>query len=756
MVFEASDGYSQPILGKYESYSNNKIGSLKYFKKFNKLEVWMNKLFIDSAGAFGYIETYIRILKDAKLQGYKSILILEDDVILTRDFVSKLEFFYSNLPDSWKFIGLGASQYNWDSVDTEKAKNQGFYTPTQIDTCGSFAIAIRDTIYDELIELQSYFEAPFDHIPLGEIYKKYPSDCFVSFPYMVMPDVRSSSIRGSRNQLTHAKKMKWDPSLFDYPTVRPIINLVITSKEQTKYLNAFSDENSFPFELHLFIPSKDGFRPYHDSAQSIEVGINKSTKQLLNSGYCVSVNNKAPITEDALFSVYNSLVNKCQLPKYYEVLTSTFHDIDPDRVSVIIPTFRRSDMLADVLLSVIEQDYENKEIIIVDDNPKGSEEQLKTEAVVNKLIQEHLDTLLLYISHERNRRGAGARNTGIQHSSGNYICFLDDDDLYLPGRLSLSINKLKKTPRYIGAVYCGFIGGNSEARTNERYQEGTLSLELLLLNYLAHFLNTNTATYKREAVVRINGFDETFVRHQDLEFNLRFFEHYEMCVVTERLISIRPRPTETNNQQYGIDLFKTKQKFLKKFEYIINRYDSATKKVIYTKHWQEVVKYVDDFNPFEQELVSDLGNGQLQCYMFLQSKRNNEIVSKPVNNTHKKTLKDKDEKVVKIKDEKPINVESVNSLSKADVQRDSEILLEPDKEYENVETLIETNNDSVVNPQNKVLHNWQKQGASTFGIVFNRFILPPQRLKLRNNPVAFFTDSKNSFTRTIGKLLKII
>jgi hypothetical protein len=70
----------------------------------------------------------------------------------------------------------------------------------------------------------------------------------------------------------------------------------------------------------------------------------------------------------------------------------------------------------------------------------------------------------------------------------------------------------------------------------KRYIEGNLTLEILQLDYKKHYLHTNTATYKREAYVNLNGFDESYRRHQDLEFNLRFFEMYEMKAVRQALV----------------------------------------------------------------------------------------------------------------------------------------------------------------------------------------------------------------------------
>ena len=708
-VFVASDGNVPPLLNKFNEYSSKELGDLNYFKSFKELEQNRNKKFIETAGAYGYIETYINILKDAKSKGYESILIFEDDVILSNDFNKQLDTFISKIPDTWKFLGLGASQYNWSSVDLKKAEKDGFYTPKQIDTCGSFAIAIKNDIYDELIELQSFYDAPFDLLALGEIYNRYSSESLIAFPFLVMPDVRNSSIRGSRNQLVHAMKMKWDPSFYNYPLKRLQINLILSSIEEIKYLESFSDETTFPFELHLFIPSLDGLRPYHHQAQSIEPFIENNKFKSPNKGICVQSKNNIPITEDSLVSLYESLVLNKGPTSEFIIINTIPQIVDIDRVSVIIPTYKRSENIKNVLLSVIEQNYENKEIILVDDNDQGSDHQLATEEVVNGLKQENPHVNLIYVSHTKNRNGAAARNTGFFSSTGNYICFLDDDDIYLPGRLTESIEKLKNTPSHIGAVYCGFNGWNGANNQAERYKEGNLTLELLSLDYLAHFLHTNTATYKREAVTTLGGFDETFIRHQDIEFNLRFFEYFDMGTVNKSLIHLKPKPTVTNNQQFGMALFETKIKFLRKFEYIINRYDASIRKEIYQIHWTEVVKYIQDQEKFKNDLSSDFSNGGLQCLLQMIETQKSKEVTKTV----------------------------------------SELFISKPKVH-NIEKK------RVVIPKMKKINFWQRRGAILFGIVFGVFINPRHRQKLKDNPVAFFYDSKNSFTRFWGRLFKII
>src|SRR5260370_9471328 len=114
-------------------------------------------------------------------------------------------------------------------------------------------------------------------------------------------------------------------------------------------------------------------------------------------------------------------------------------------VSVIIPTRNRAPLLARALDSVFSQeghgDQFDLETIVVDDGSTDS-----TTAVVGEYAQVH------YLRLSTPRGASAARNAGIEASRGVYICFLDDDDVWLPGRLKLQIPVLERHPE-AGAVY---------------------------------------------------------------------------------------------------------------------------------------------------------------------------------------------------------------------------------------------------------------------------------------------------------------
>ena len=93
--------------------------------------------------------------------------------------------------------------------------------------------------------------------------------------------------------------------------------------------------------------------------------------------------------------------------------------------SVIIPTYNRANLLKLAIQSVLDQQYQNWELIVVDD---GSTDETA------EIVQKFSDPRICYV-YQENQKLSAARNTGIEHCKGKYVCFLDDDDYYLENHL---------------------------------------------------------------------------------------------------------------------------------------------------------------------------------------------------------------------------------------------------------------------------------------------------------------------------------
>ena len=195
-------------------------------------------------------------------------------------------------------------------------------------------------------------------------------------------------------------------------------------------------------------------------------------------------------------------------------------------VSVLIPSYGGGQYLDRTVDSVLAQTYPYLEVIVVDDNGVGTENQKKTQAVIDAYKDEKR---VIYICHEVNRNGSAARNTGFAHSKGEYICLLDDDDEFTPDKLERQVAGLEQHPE-CGLTYC----------TREMYVDGKLSgrnralpSDDFFFDLVTHRrgISSGTLMVRREVWQQLNGFDESFRRHQDYEFTARVAASYPVLPI---------------------------------------------------------------------------------------------------------------------------------------------------------------------------------------------------------------------------------
>ena len=227
-------------------------------------------------------------------------------------------------------------------------------------------------------------------------------------------------------------------------------------------------------------------------------------------------------------------------------------------VDIIIPTYKRSEMLEEVINSVLNQTYKNVIITVVDDNNPDTEWRKKTSRIMDKFAD---DKRVNYICHDRNRNGSAARNTGFKHTNGEFVCFLDDDDIYLPDKVYKQVKYLVKN-RTKGACFCDYKrNGKTVYIKNQKDFSRNILLGL-------GTPQTSGIMFRRVAIDKLNGFDESYLRHQDYEMLLRFYDYFSMGKVNEALY-IRKK-SDVDNRLNGRKLESLKRKFLSQFEYKMN------------------------------------------------------------------------------------------------------------------------------------------------------------------------------------------
>jgi len=195
-------------------------------------------------------------------------------------------------------------------------------------------------------------------------------------------------------------------------------------------------------------------------------------------------------------------------------------------VSVIIPTHNRPYLILRAIKSVLNQTFQDFEIIVVDDGTK--------ERAENAVLSLH-DDRIVYIKHEINRGAPAARNTGLAHARGKYIALLDDDDECFPRRLELQVEALDKYPE-VGLVFSSFELCEKNRIVDKLMTEpitpGSPKEELLRQNFI---FNT-TIMIRKSCLEGEQFFDENFPKNQEWDLVLCLMERTKFLVIPEKLV----------------------------------------------------------------------------------------------------------------------------------------------------------------------------------------------------------------------------
>jgi glycosyltransferase involved in cell wall biosynthesis len=230
-----------------------------------------------------------------------------------------------------------------------------------------------------------------------------------------------------------------------------------------------------------------------------------------------------------------------------------------DLISIVIPCFNDAQFIEQAVNSVLNQTYQNKEIIIVDD---GSNEE--TKAVLKKL--EHNITKLIT---QDNKGQSTARNVGIKQAKGEFILVLDSDDFFEPTFCEKAINIFKSDlETKIVSCYVNLIFENGSI-TQFELQGGSIK-DFLFFNQVL-----GTSMFKKEDWSFCGGYDESMRNgFEDWEFFIRLLKNGGTAkVIKEPLYNYRKRIISTtskaNKNKYELLNFI----FLRHKELYINNYE---------------------------------------------------------------------------------------------------------------------------------------------------------------------------------------
>jgi glycosyltransferase involved in cell wall biosynthesis len=192
------------------------------------------------------------------------------------------------------------------------------------------------------------------------------------------------------------------------------------------------------------------------------------------------------------------------------------------KVSVIIPTYNSRRFLEHAIRSVLEQTFQDWELILVDD---GSTDD------TGQMVAGLGDPRIRYV-YQQNRGSPAARNTGLKLARGRYVAFLDADDLWFPEKLEKQVAYLDSLPPTIGLVYSDYEMWNPESRArlgpfqvSGRPRGNVLSH---LLRPGSFFIHPCASLIRREVFDTVGLFDESLRMFEDWELWVRIAATYQI------------------------------------------------------------------------------------------------------------------------------------------------------------------------------------------------------------------------------------
>jgi glycosyltransferase involved in cell wall biosynthesis len=231
------------------------------------------------------------------------------------------------------------------------------------------------------------------------------------------------------------------------------------------------------------------------------------------------------------------------------------------QVSVIIPTHNRAESLRAAIESVLQQTFQDFEIFVIDDASTDHTYDLVCSFKENRIHYSHLD------GHNGD---AATRNAGLKQARGQYVAFLDDDDVWFPEKLKRQVEVFEQSPPEICGVYTSALNfdvvENKIVSIKQAHKRGNLFQDVLTGNRLT----TSSVMLRRACLDQVGLFDESLPVNSDQDLWIRLSKVFQWECIETPLVkyALNPRGLTKN---FKIQI-KGKILVLKKYEQWFVRY----------------------------------------------------------------------------------------------------------------------------------------------------------------------------------------
>lgn len=258
-------------------------------------------------------------------------------------------------------------------------------------------------------------------------------------------------------------------------------------------------------------------------------------------------------------------------------------DYEAGLVSVIMPTYKRSEMLTRAVESVLNQTYKHLELLLVNDNEPDNDYTRELQERVKKYAG---DSRFFLVLQEKHINGAVARNVGIKKARGEYIAFLDDDDWWCPTKIEEQVKCLASLDGSWGGVSCKFTLYDKLGQVigkTAKYRDGYIYKDIL---YLLSDVATGTLLLRHKALDAAGYFDETLLRHQDLQLLVNFTYRYKLKEVDQYLHCVDV--SDAQNRPDPEKMKRQKAAFFESVKPVMDTLTPSEQKCVYAMHRYEL------------------------------------------------------------------------------------------------------------------------------------------------------------------------
>ena len=192
-------------------------------------------------------------------------------------------------------------------------------------------------------------------------------------------------------------------------------------------------------------------------------------------------------------------------------------------VTIIIPTYNRAHVLGQTLDSVQQQSFSDYEVVLVDD---GSQDDTR------RVVSNH--AMPIRYIYQPNKGVSEARNHAVRVARGEFLAFLDSDDLWEPTFLERSVTRLRTQADEV-LVYTDFVSVNAKGRTLRGHRKRPSGGHVTAPLFASVFIHTSAVVARRLAIIDAGGFDPNLSHNEDYDLWLRLSLRHRFGLIPEPL-----------------------------------------------------------------------------------------------------------------------------------------------------------------------------------------------------------------------------